>query len=685
MSAYEKYTMIDSDGCRIHFTEIQKECIDYGGKSVFVTKGTAGSGKSLTMIKRAMERRKKIIEQNLRSKIMIFTYNVTLSNGIKYILETNDVKRDDQILDVINVDKFLSILCYNLRLVPKKSGNHYNKGRYDSYRKKGDSINKYLEQIKEEDRINIIKEVLKELSKENDHRYFKLDPEFWADEILWMYRNGIVDHDDEQIYLRMPRSGRCKTYKVRMTQDGRKVAFRIFIEYNNRIYNKNIEWDRVYALLYRDHLGSIDGRHKYDYIFVDEAQDLTFTKMRIINELCKNELEIAMDRNQSLYGHRWKFIDCLGSVPHVKTLHMMHRGTQEIDKFSRGLKRVDDSLLDEGDRYDYELSPMSGNILPKIVKCESSSSEMNFIINEIRVLQKQNTTIAILCLNYKDLYTFESKLKEAGIDADFFRNEDFNVLKPGVKLITVYSAKGLGFGYVFVPYFQEGVYPRSIESIINSLKISEYNEDSKVTIEETIAEEVAESRRLAYVAITRAMGNVYLTYSGNPSRFIGEFDAGHYDLIDESHGKTNDSRINKIHQESPRRIIQPSGNYDSKSERGSIFERLNPFRKTERKQEHIVNTRTVSKNEQKSRVIRKRKPRFEYESDSRRGRLISLVTAKNLEYIDFGPKAPFWVLDWPGVDAHIEYFKTQGYSFNFSPNGSKGTKGRPGYYIWLKD
>lgn len=685
MSADEKYTMIDSSGSRIHFTEIQKECIDYDGKSIFVTKGTAGSGKSLTMIKRAMERRKKIIEKNLKEKIMIFTYNITLSNGIKYILETNNVKREDEILDVVHVDRFLSILCYNLGLVPKKNKNNYGGGKYNSYGRVGNFKNDRFEQISDGDRTNIIKEVLKELSKEDDHRYYRLDPEFWADEILWMYRNGIVDYDDEHKYLKMPRIGRCKTYKVRMTQDGRRVAFKIFIEYNNRVFNKKcIEWDRVYALLYRDHMDSVDYRHKYDNIFVDEAQDLTFTKIQIINELCRNELEIAMDKNQSLYGHRWRFRDCLGSIPHVKTLHMMHRGTKEIDEFSRGLKKVDDSLLDEEDRYDYELSPVSGNVLPKIVKCGSSSSEINFIINEIRVLQRQNTTIAILCLNYKDLSTFNRKLKEAGIEVDFFRDKEFNALKPGVKLITVYSAKGLGFGYVFVPYFQENVYPRSIESVMNSLKISDYDEDAKITIEETIAEEVAESRRLAYVAITRAMGNVYLTYSGSPSRFIGEFDTEHYDLIDESHRKTKESRIKEIHSESPRMTIQPSEK-DSEIKKSSILGRWDVFRRKENKQEPLAKPNIIFKSEQKPKETREEKPGSEHKSDISRDRLISLISVENLEYINLGPKAPFWILDGPGVNTHIEYLKEQGYSFKFASGGSRSTGKRAGYHIWLKD
>lgn len=714
MSTDNEYSMIDSDGNRIHFTEIQKECIDYGGKSAFVTKGTAGSGKSLTMIKRAMKRRKEIIENDLKENILIVTYNKTLSNGIKYILKKNGVEPTDEILEVIHADLLLSKICYNLNLIPKKIKSYYGKGQR-SWSSRGKRYNSnQFEPISSKDRITTIKEVLDELSKDSDHRYFKLDPDFWADEILWMYQNGIVDQDDEDQYLDMSRRGRCKTYKVRMTHDGKKIAFNIFNEYNSHIFHKElIEWDRVYALLYRDHIDRIPSQYKYDYIYIDEAQDLTLIKMQIIDELCRNKLEIAMDKNQSLYGHRWGFKDCLGSVPHVKTLTMMHRGTREIDEFSRDLKKVDDSLLDEEDRYDYELSPTSINLLPKIVKCNSSSSEINFIINEIRVLSKrQNATIAILCLNHKDLNVFGKKLKESGIDVDFFRSEGFTALEPGVKLITVYSAKGLGFSYVFVPFFQENVYPRSIENIVNSLKITEYNEDAKITIEETIAEEIAESRRLAYVAITRATGNVYLTYSGNPSPFIGEFDTDHYDLIDESHRKTADFRINKIYSDTKRLTSKPGPrgpfdydyiyrdqNMNPSIDRESFIKELLSFRKQNDTEESIVKPKTVSKSkivpktepktviktEPEFKSTTTERPKYKYDKNSMKGKLISMLQATNLVYVDLGPRAPIWIIDSPGVMSYIKNLEKLGYSFKYSTKGSKSTQGKAAYYTWLKD
>jgi DNA helicase-2/ATP-dependent DNA helicase PcrA len=82
----------------------------------------------------------------------------------------------------------------------------------------------------------------------------------------------------------------------------------------------------------------------------------------------------------------------------------------------------------------------------------------------------------------------------------------------GVNIMTIHAAKGLEFGIVFLPNWQEGIFPnpRSLEEDTNGLE---------------------EERRLAYVAITRARHLLYLSYSrwgydfggyGEASRFIAE-------------------------------------------------------------------------------------------------------------------------------------------------------------------
>jgi DNA helicase-2/ATP-dependent DNA helicase PcrA len=84
-----------------------------------------------------------------------------------------------------------------------------------------------------------------------------------------------------------------------------------------------------------------------------------------------------------------------------------------------------------------------------------------------------------------------------------------------VTLMTLHAAKGLEFDTVFLPGWEEGIFP------------------SQRTIDENGSVGLEEERRLAYVGITRARKNVQLSFAGSrrihgqwqssiPSRFIQE-------------------------------------------------------------------------------------------------------------------------------------------------------------------
>jgi DNA helicase-2/ATP-dependent DNA helicase PcrA len=71
----------------------------------------------------------------------------------------------------------------------------------------------------------------------------------------------------------------------------------------------------------------------------------------------------------------------------------------------------------------------------------------------------------------------------------------------GVHLLTLHGAKGLEFEAVFIPRLEEKELP------IRQAKKPD---------------EIAEERRLFYVGLTRAKRHLALTWSGKPSRFLGE-------------------------------------------------------------------------------------------------------------------------------------------------------------------
>ena len=107
--------------------------------------------------------------------------------------------------------------------------------------------------------------------------------------------------------------------------------------------------------------------------------------------------------------------------------------------------------------------------------------------------------------------TLSGFLEENALVADV---DKYDETADAVVMMTVHSAKGLEFPNVFLPGMEDGIFP-GMQSVMSG--------DS----------EIEEERRLAYVAITRAKKELYISYTGcrllygrtqynPPSRFIGE-------------------------------------------------------------------------------------------------------------------------------------------------------------------
>ena len=92
-----------------------------------------------------------------------------------------------------------------------------------------------------------------------------------------------------------------------------------------------------------------------------------------------------------------------------------------------------------------------------------------------------------------------------------------------ISLMTLHGAKGLEFDAVFLPGWEEGLFP------------------SQRTMDEHGVKGLEEERRLAYVGITRARRRAYVSYAANrrmygnwisavPSRFVDELPADHVEI-----------------------------------------------------------------------------------------------------------------------------------------------------------
>lgn len=129
--------------------------------------------------------------------------------------------------------------------------------------------------------------------------------------------------------------------------------------------------------------------------------------------------------------------------------------------------------------------------------------------------------------------SLEGFLEEVALLTDI---DNYNSESDSVIMMTLHSAKGLEFPYVFIPGMEDGIFP-----------------GYHATISE---DELQEERRLAYVGITRAKKEIYLvnaesrmvfgkTSRNRPSRFIAEIPAEFVKSERVEHARTSISAAKK--------------------------------------------------------------------------------------------------------------------------------------------
>ena len=132
----------------------------------------------------------------------------------------------------------------------------------------------------------------------------------------------------------------------------------------------------------------------------------------------------------------------------------------------------------------------------------------------------------------------EDFLEHVGLVNDNIKNTENN----NITLMTLHGAKGLEFDHVFLPGWEEGIFP------------------SARALEEKGIKSLEEERRLAYVGITRAKTNLYMSYATSrytygvnnfsiPSRFLSEMNSKSFNSIVSNEGSAK-YLLKEIDQES---------------------------------------------------------------------------------------------------------------------------------------
>ena len=319
-----------------------------------------------------------------------------------------------------------------------------------------------------------------------------LSDEYLFDEFIWIIDGRGISTLTE--YLETPRPGRG----VRFGPKLRDAVWQLHALWRNRT-------DAVmsFARVRRQALDLVrDGKaaRRYDYVLIDEAQDLPPTALALLVELTKTAegVFLAADTRQSIYSRDrgWQTAHPrLQFQGRTAVLRKDYRSTREIEHAAAGILTADSSD-------DVETSTcVHDGPLPVLLKgCVASETGRwagRFIWDMARHLHVRPATAAVLVPDQATGEAVAEQMMKQGIVAKFYAGRDLDLRADAVKVLTWHSAKGLEFPVVVVAFA-----PRPPPT-------AHLDPGEDVEREQQV-------RRLVYVACTRAMRGLMLIQPVGP-------------------------------------------------------------------------------------------------------------------------------------------------------------------------
>jgi superfamily I DNA/RNA helicase len=452
------------------------DAVNAKGEHILI-KGVPGSGKTTVLLSKLV----KIRETEPAATILFITYNNTLQKYItESLLETLDIKSDK--VDVLTYHKWAKDILQSIH-------RYKNPERWDTY--------------------DIFYEQLKQSNKK--HRFYqdKKFKNFLVDELKWIKSKSVNNYED---YKTIRRSGRG----VALQTPDRKAVYEILGKYDSYLkQNKCYMWED-YSNVVIENITDINKIKTYDYVFIDEAQDLSQSQLISLRMIACKALIIAADLGQKIYktDFTWKSTGINVQGGRTKFLEGAFRSKKEVMDLANSLLKHDTALSEEdiNQRYEAKLSGVTPAIL--VAKEMTEYNMIAELITEIIEDYEQegfSGTIGVLSYSKKYRDTIQYVLKLNGIPSEVIKDHEGSALSAGVKVLTMHGAKGLEFDTVIIS------------------GMNKYFPNTRSTLEDDREAEINTARRLVYVSMTRAKDNVYLTYKGDPSIFIGELDSSLYE------------------------------------------------------------------------------------------------------------------------------------------------------------
>lgn len=307
-------------------------------------------------------------------------------------------------------------------------------------------------------------------------------------------------------YLQANRAGRA----IPFNESLRSAVWKLYEVYRQQMEEQELlTWGqlRQFAL---DQVSTGAFPRRWDYVIVDEAQDLTPVALSLCVELCREPsgLFLTADANQSLYnrGFRWSHVhEQLQVTGRTRILRRNYRSTRQIAHAAAELLAGMDGADDEAMGQEF----VHAGPKPVVYAASGTADQARWLAEQIcaaaRDLRLPVNGAAVLVPTNNLGRTLAGLLAEQGLPARFLPSKEVRLEERCVKVMTLYAAKGLEFPIVAIAHVEADRLPR----------------ETMATDLEDIREHMENQRRVCYVGCTRAMRHLFIAYDRSiPSPFL---------------------------------------------------------------------------------------------------------------------------------------------------------------------
>ncbi|MEX0051057.1 UvrD-helicase domain-containing protein [Clostridium butyricum] len=491
--------------------------------------GYAGTGKSLTLLYKFIN----VLVREENKKVLFVTYNSTLIedtkkrlNGCKEYLEN----KDRHTAHVMTFHEMATNILKQIKAIEHGVGrlsiDKIKKHEDDALLRIAAILAKYTEK-----KSSIYKNI-----PSDERLYSTHNMKFVTEEIAWIKAMGFVQLDK---YISTERTGRSKS--IRLTRNQRKTIFKIYMDYQKELeshkYGERLDLeDYALKILHNNHLISDD--IKYDYIFVDEVQDLDPMQIMALCKLTKHSINLSGDANQRIYKKCPVKYEDLGLMVRKKgkrkVLNKNYRSTAEIVTLANSL-----DFSDSEDRMSVKQFVKHGE--KPMIYSTKDAMPVKYIVDEINRIFTDDPLKSIAIIHREEVKpkvgyksSFRLKLEEMLMQGlsdinSFLKKFDYKKEKQ-IFYTNAYDVKGLEFDIVFIVDFNKKYYPY-LKGINDIRKSNEGKDDT--LINDDVLDFVNTEKKLLYVAMTRAKEKLYLIANSceeekQISEFIFDFDSKDY-------------------------------------------------------------------------------------------------------------------------------------------------------------